>query len=248
MSVKHDPDAAPQTGELEYSFDHAASDVRGVFGGLEDGYAHPFMRSIVRPSLRFLQESFARHPLLTVWASVFAVLAALPIFSFIAFTLVVLTLTLLSAVFVALVTTVVAVLLSGFLLVFTLGFFFIVSAWLTGTFISLYLAYRLGAIARGRYTSVKPTGSPALRAHAALKLALLDWVEEIRFLLHLQTSVRKENSEPFSGRTGFPTDLQKEDAGTEAQIVDGFSVPPPTRGSDGSEASEPSTVEKPSTS
>jgi hypothetical protein len=133
-----------------------------------------------------------------------------------------------------------------------LGLLFFISAWLTGTLLSLYITYRFGELVRNHYASSEASSSRGSRAYVACRSALPNLAEEIILLLHLHTSsssrkemgLRGENDVDNRGRTGFPEETKKEDV--DVFLVDGFSMNSTgeRNPAEGSEASEPVIVER----
>ncbi|KAI0357845.1 hypothetical protein OH77DRAFT_1398155 [Trametes cingulata] len=125
---------------LSAYFEKSATAVRTSFGRFE--------RELARPTVRYVLVSFKEHPIRSTFLATYATLSALPLLSFIGFSIFVFS----SFVFFALCTAILAalfvVLFFGFWLACILLFLLILSIPITASTLSTYLALRFVLLAR----------------------------------------------------------------------------------------------------
>ncbi|KAI0654145.1 hypothetical protein C8Q70DRAFT_1058705 [Cubamyces menziesii] len=131
---------------LSAYFEKSATAVRHSFGRFE--------KELVRPTVRYIIDSFQLHPIRSTLLTIYAALSALPILSFIGFTVFVFSSFIFLALCTALLAALVVMLFSGFWLACILVFLLFLSVPITASVLSVYLVLRLALISR-QETSVR---------------------------------------------------------------------------------------------
>ncbi|CDO76541.1 hypothetical protein BN946_scf184395.g3 [Trametes cinnabarina] len=140
-----------QDDVLSAYFDKSASVVRHSFGRFEQG--------LVRPTARYVVESFARYPLRSTFLATYATLSALPVLSFLGFSIFIFSSSIFFALSAAILTALSVVLFLGFWVACTLVLLLFLSIPIAvGVFIT-YLLLRFAFIAR-KEGSVRSALSP----------------------------------------------------------------------------------------
>ncbi|KAI0330020.1 hypothetical protein GY45DRAFT_1324272 [Cubamyces sp. BRFM 1775] len=125
---------------LSAYFEKSATAVRHSFGRFE--------KELARPAVRYVIESFQQHPIRSTLLTIYAALSALPILSFIGFTVFVFSTFIFLALCAALLAALFVTLFSGFWLACTLVFLLFLSVPITASVLSVYLFLRLAWISR----------------------------------------------------------------------------------------------------
>ncbi|KAH9886223.1 hypothetical protein C8Q73DRAFT_839962 [Cubamyces lactineus] len=125
---------------LSAYFEKSATAVRHSFGRIE--------KELVRPAVRYIIDSFQLHPIRSTLLTIYAALSALPILSFVGFTVFVFSSFIFLALCIALLAALLVTLFSGFWLACILVFLLFLSIPITASVLSLYLFLRLAFISR----------------------------------------------------------------------------------------------------